>query len=228
MAPLTIRFLIRSVCYLLPLKTNLVRWGKKDDPACPLCHVRQTKEHVLSSCKVALSHGRYTWRHNRVLQELASVISTAKGESNSPSPSFTIFTTEGGAKKWCGRSNTASTQRKGLLDRCNDWEVSANLREWDKHPDVIRRSTLRPDIVIHSLSTQQFIMVELTVPYKSRMEQADTYKKEKYLGLTKELEESGYRAKTMPIEIEARGFTGSLAYYLLSKISISGKNELKP
>ncbi|GFS09244.1 reverse transcriptase [Elysia marginata] len=152
-APLRISFLIRSVYDLLPSNANLVRWGKKDDPTCPLCYSRQTTEHVLSSCKVALSQGRYTWRHNRVLQELASVISTAKGQSNPPSPNFTIFTTEGGARKWCGRSNTASNQKKGLLDGCNDWEVSADLPEWDKHPEVIRRTTLRPDIVIHSPST---------------------------------------------------------------------------
>ena len=162
-----------------------------------------------------------------MLQELASVISTAKGQFNPPSPSFTIFTTEGGAKTWCGRSNTASTQRKGLLDGCDDWEVSADLPEWDKHPDVIRRTTLRPDIVIHSPSTQQFIMVELTVPYESRMEQAHTYKKEKYLDLTKVLEESGYLAKIIPVEIGARGFAGASAYNLLSKLSITGNKRTK-
>ncbi|GFS24337.1 polyprotein [Elysia marginata] len=73
MALLRISFLIRSVYDLLPSNANLVRWGKKDDLTCPLCHGRQTTEHVLSSCKVALLQGRYTWRHNRVLQELASV-----------------------------------------------------------------------------------------------------------------------------------------------------------
>ncbi|GFS04778.1 reverse transcriptase [Elysia marginata] len=45
-----------------------------------------------------------------------------------------------------------STQRKGLLGGYDDWEVSPYLREWDKHPDVIRRTTLRPDDVIHSSS----------------------------------------------------------------------------
>ncbi|GFS07036.1 polyprotein [Elysia marginata] len=194
-------------------------WGLQTNGKLESVQIRQTTEHVLSSCKVALSQGRYTWRHNRVLQELASVISIAKGQSNPPSLNFTIFTTEGGARKWCGRSNTASNQRKGLLDGCDDWEVSADLPEWDKHPEVIRRTTLRPDIVIHSPSTQQVIMVELTVPYESRMEQAHTYKKEKYLDLTKELEKSGYRAKIMPIEIGARGFAGSSAYDLLSKLN---------
>ncbi|GFR96806.1 reverse transcriptase [Elysia marginata] len=112
MVPLTISFLVRFVYDLIPSNANLVRWGKKDDPTCFLCRGRKTTEHVLSSCKVALSQGQYTWGHNKVLQELASVISTAKGEFNPPSPSFNIFTTEGGAKTWCGRPNTASTLRK--------------------------------------------------------------------------------------------------------------------
>ncbi|GFO13637.1 polyprotein [Plakobranchus ocellatus] len=94
MAPLRISFLIRSVYDLLPSKANLVRWGKKDVSPCPLCQGRQTTEHVMSLCKVALSQGRYTWRHNRVLQKLASVISTAKGEIHPSSTSPTVFTTE--------------------------------------------------------------------------------------------------------------------------------------
>ncbi|GFO24305.1 reverse transcriptase [Plakobranchus ocellatus] len=57
MAPLRISFLIRSVYDLLPSNANLVRWGKKDNPTCPLCQGRQTTEHVLSSCNVALSQG---------------------------------------------------------------------------------------------------------------------------------------------------------------------------
>ncbi|GFO40881.1 Zinc-binding in reverse transcriptase domain-containing protein [Plakobranchus ocellatus] len=36
MAPLRMSFLIRSVYDLLSSNANLVRWGKKDDPTCPL------------------------------------------------------------------------------------------------------------------------------------------------------------------------------------------------
>ncbi|GFN94353.1 reverse transcriptase [Plakobranchus ocellatus] len=99
MAPLRISFLIRSVYDLLPSNANLVQWGKKDNPTCPLCQGRQTTEHVLSSCKEALSQGRYSWRHNRVFQELASVIRTAEGKIHPSSTSSTVFTTEGGVKK---------------------------------------------------------------------------------------------------------------------------------
>ena len=166
MAPLPNSFLIRSVYDLLPSNANLVRWGKKEDPTCPLCNGRQTTEHVLSSCKVALSQGRYTWRHNRVLQELAVAISMAKGQSTQPQTDAVTFTTEGCAKSWHGTAVKSTNQRKCLLDGCDDWEVSADLQEWDSHPSIIKEIRLRPDIVIHSSSTQQIIMVELTVPYE--------------------------------------------------------------
>ena len=60
-------------------RTPLVRYAKAGRP------------HVLSSCKIALSQGRYTWRHNRVLQELAAIISTAKGETTLPNTNALIF-----------------------------------------------------------------------------------------------------------------------------------------
>ncbi|GFO18946.1 reverse transcriptase [Plakobranchus ocellatus] len=116
--------------------------------------VLYNKLKVAQNVPVALSQGRYTWRHNRVLQELASVISTA-------STSSTVFITEGGVKKWHGGSIPINTHRKDLLDGCDDWVVSADFPEWERHPDVIRKTALRPDIVIHSASTQQIILVEL-------------------------------------------------------------------
>ena len=112
MSPLRISFLIRLAYDLLPSHANLVRWGKKEDPTCPLCNGRQTTEHVLSSCKVALSQGRYRWRHNRVLQELAVVISIAKGHNTHPEANAVIFTTEGGPLSH-GTEGRSSRQTRG-------------------------------------------------------------------------------------------------------------------
>ncbi|GFO28735.1 reverse transcriptase [Plakobranchus ocellatus] len=70
-------------------------------------------------------------------------------------------------------------------------------------------------------------MVELTVTYESRMEEAHAFKEAKYLELTKELKKDGYEAKVMPVEIGARGFVGSSAYGLLSKLSICGNKRTK-
>ncbi|GFN99417.1 polyprotein [Plakobranchus ocellatus] len=109
-------------------------------------------------------------------------------------------------------------------------EVSSNVSdhpEWERHSDVIRKIALRPDIVIHSASTQKIIMVELTVPYESRMEEAHAFKEGKYLELTKELKKDGYEDKAVPVEIGAREFVGSSAYGLLSKLSIGGNKRTK-
>ncbi|GFO05119.1 reverse transcriptase [Plakobranchus ocellatus] len=70
-------------------------------------------------------------------------------------------------------------------------------------------------------------MVELTLPYESRMEEAHAFKEGKYLDSTKELKKGGYVAKVMPVEIGARGFVGSSAYCLRRKLSICGNKRTK-
>ena len=65
MEPLRIKFCLRSVYDVLPTPTNLVKWGKTEDPNCKLYGKPCTLQHVLSSCNVALTQGRYTWQHNK-------------------------------------------------------------------------------------------------------------------------------------------------------------------
>jgi len=43
----------------------------QDGLARPLVNGRGTLRHILTGCKVALSQGRFTWRHDQVLQCLA-------------------------------------------------------------------------------------------------------------------------------------------------------------
>ena len=99
--------------------------------------------------------------------------------------------------------------------------------EWVTQPSIIKETRLRPDIMLHSASTQQLIMVELPVPYENIMEDAHIYKREKYMNLTKELENAGYKAVVMPVEIGARGFVGSSVYDLLTKLSKCGNKRTK-
>ncbi|GFO09937.1 polyprotein [Plakobranchus ocellatus] len=73
--------------------------------------------------------------------------------------------------------------RKSLLDGCDNWEFSIDLLEWNKHPKVTQDTGMRPDILFHSSATQQIIMIELTVPYESGMEEASIYIKEEITGL---------------------------------------------
>ena len=138
-----------------------------------------------------------------------------------------IFTTEGGAKSWHQMPMRTTNQIKCLLEGCDVWDVLSDLPECDRHPSIIKATRLRSDIVIHSAFTQQLIMVELTVPYENRMEEAQIYKREKYTNLTKELENVVYKAVVRPVEVGARGFIGSSVYNLLTKLSICGNKRKK-
>ena len=62
------QFILRSVYDVLPTLTNLHKWRPTETPDCTLRRARGTLHHVLSSCAIALSQGRYTWRHNNVLR----------------------------------------------------------------------------------------------------------------------------------------------------------------
>ena len=230
MAPLRISFILRSTYDLLPSNANLVKWGKTEDPSCPLCHKKQTVEHVLSSCHVALAQGRYTWRHNQVLKELAQTVETramTKKRSDRTPRATVVFYSTGGKRSWPTSTVSLGTSKQGLLDGADDWECTADLPGWNRYPEVISKSGMRPDIVIHSQSTKQVIMIELTVPYESRMEAAQIYKTEKYADLANNLKREGYQAKVLAAEIGARGFVGASAYNLMKQLSIEGRGKTR-
>ena len=82
-APL-FNFVRKALVQQLPTATNLVRWGKSQDPLCLLCkNASQTNKHVLSNCVAALD--RYTKRHDAILRILADWI------SNNTKPDREIF-----------------------------------------------------------------------------------------------------------------------------------------
>ena len=66
-----IKFLLSSVYDVLPTPTNLQRWRLTEDPFCVQCRRPANLEHILSSCRVGLTEGRFRWRHDQVLARLA-------------------------------------------------------------------------------------------------------------------------------------------------------------
>ena len=68
-----LKFLVKSVYDVLPTPANKNKWFKKEEK-CLLCGKEGTLAHILSGCSVALSQGRYKWRHDKVLKELASSV----------------------------------------------------------------------------------------------------------------------------------------------------------
>ncbi|CAC5385085.1 unnamed protein product [Mytilus coruscus] len=93
-----ISFLLRSVYDVLPTPTNLTMWKLIEDPSCKLCSKPANLEHILSSCRTALKDGRYTWRHDQVLREIAAVLDKQRRKKTKieKGPKFINFIKGGG------------------------------------------------------------------------------------------------------------------------------------
>ena len=78
---------------------------------------------------------------------------------------------------------------QNILGLDDNWKVSADLHGLrNDYPKIISKKGLRPDIVLFSKENSKVILVELTIPFESRLEQSHDYKTSKYEGLKKELQ----------------------------------------
>ncbi len=158
---------------IIPSPANLFVWGKVETPACPLCSKTGTHEHIQSSCYLAQGDGRYRWRHDQVLKTIAEAISKGIGKNRKSNITTRMiaFVKEGEQPK---RKNNCV----GLLFTARDWSLTVDLDRQLKIPAHITQTMLRPDIVLVSESTKQFMLLELTVPWEERMEEAQEGEKE--------------------------------------------------
>jgi hypothetical protein len=209
-------FLLKSVYDVLPSPTNLYTWGLAEDPNCKLCGRPANLEHVLSSCRTALTQGRYRWRHDRVLAALAGSIDTArKKERSIRKGQFIKFVKRGEEKK-------TNKDESGLLAIAKDWEMRADLKKQLVFPTEVFSTRLRPDIVLWSASTKALVMLELTVPWEERIEEAYERKKAKYQQLVEDCQQKGWKTSCLPVEVGARGFVGQSVWRALGILGMTG------
>ena len=71
-------FKLKHVYDVLPCPSNICLWGHKQDPKSERRVKPENLEHGLSSCRIALNAGRYTWRYKMILKELASRLEEAR------------------------------------------------------------------------------------------------------------------------------------------------------
>ena len=70
-------FCLASTYDKLPSPDNLKRWRTATETMCTLFSKNVcTTAHILGACKVLLQQGRYTFRHETVLQEVIEVLKT--------------------------------------------------------------------------------------------------------------------------------------------------------
>ena len=68
-------FSLKYLTNTVATRKNLLKWSIGQSSACSLCLQSETLQHVVSSCKSYLDQGRYTWRHDSVLNFIASTLS---------------------------------------------------------------------------------------------------------------------------------------------------------
>ena len=67
-------FALKACSNGLNTPDNLKRWGIRKTDKCELCKCPSSLEHILNWCPVALNEGRFTRRHNSVLNHFAITI----------------------------------------------------------------------------------------------------------------------------------------------------------
>ena len=218
-------FLVGSVHDTLPSQVNLARWRRVEDPACRLCgDRRESLDHVLAGCSIALGDGRYRFRHDRVLSSLRDGIleQVERVKSLPASKPAAISFVCAGARPQVPKSGMNS---RSLLAGPTDWSVRVDLEQSLAFPSHIAETRLRPDIVLWSDSDRRLVIGELTVPLEANVLEAHERKTKKYENLVLECEASGWRVHFFAIEVGCRGFpTPSLSRFL-GCLGAAGKNR---
>lgn len=82
-----------------------------------------------------------------------------------------------------------------------DWVMAADLERQLKFPAHIVQTLLTPDTILVSEATRQLGLLELTVPWKERMEEVQERKKAKYQELVEDCCKNRWRTRCMPVEL---------------------------
>ena len=235
MEPLRIKFLLRSTYDLLATPTNMVKWGKAEDDKCPLCGRTCHLEHVLSSCRVALSQNRYTWRHNSVLKVIAHHLDPHRNTVNSnrikaKEKTSINFVPAGKIVQKTSVSKSrasVSSLTASILSKASDWEMRVDIGKQLQIPTEITITNLRPDLILFSRKQKCLLILELTVPWETRIDENHERKRLKYDELRSQCIANGWDCLCFPIEVGCRGFVATSLVTTLTKLGIRGKTRKK-
>ena len=223
---------INSVCTPDMLKL----WGYIDFATCALCGGKQcTLHHLLVNCPFALNQGRYTWRHDSVLQDIERALQNLIPTFNAKTPTIfaevakkdfkSCFVRAGQRKKPLNKSQ----ERRCLLDFANDWKLQVDFKDRKLvFPPAICSTDLRPDAVIWSALSRTVILLELTCCAEEGIEGAQIRKEARYAELLKQIEEQKWTVTLLTLEIGARGLVGSRTFrsFVVLGFSVRSANTL--
>ena len=214
-----LKFLVKAVYDLLPTPSNKNLWYGTEE-SCHLCGGVGTVCHILSGCPTALAQGRYKWRHDEVLRELAQTVEERRRDHNNDGEKAgtgVMFVRAGEKRK----KNFKSVPRT-YLEGARDWRLLVDLDGRLRVPRNIVETELRPDMLLISDSTKRMGVVELTVPSEDRVEISGELKKSKYTVLQQEGKKQGWRVQIWAVEVGCRGFPAASMASLMKDIGLIG------
>ena len=218
-----ISFLLQSTFDTLPSPANLCRWHIPAENICFLCNKKIcTTAHVLSACNVALAQGRFTYRHDSILNDLITAIKTFL-QSYSPRPfqrHIPIKFVKAGKKVVKTKSKP---QNVGLLHFAEDWKLLCDTKSSLVVPVFLAVTTLRPDIILYSIQTRVVIIIELTSPCEENFEDRHKQKVDKYFALCEAMRFNKWVVHFFAIEVGARGYCANNVRFCFRKLGFSNK-----
>ena len=218
------KFLVKAVYDLLPTPENKKTWFGEEG-ACNLCGESGTLGHILSGCKVALAQGRYKWRHDQVLREVAHKIDLKRKEKNkTPSEGKNnIRFVKAGEKVRGGTPQPVYS----YMDGATDWTLATDLDGQLRIPKEVANTDLRPDMFLISKNTKRIGLVELTVPGEDQIEVSGELKRTKYAPLEVEGKRNGWTVRIWAVEVGCRGFPAASMAGFLKDMGVGGGDRTR-
>ena len=188
----------------LPSPSNLNRWKLTTEASCFLCNKDTcTTSHILRACKVALSQGKFTLRHDNVLRTVISNMRSSIKTIKSSVPSSKYPLKIKFVKKRT-KGKTKNSSSSGILHQASDWVLLGDLDGTFSFPPPIAFTELRPDITIFSNKLIRVIFIELTCPREENLEAWHNVKVNKSLPLKSVIENNGWSVGLFPVEVGTR------------------------
>ena len=102
--------------------------------------------------------------------------------------------------------------------------MEVDLGRWLVFQDIVL-TTLRPDIVLWSKAGKKLIVIELTVLWETRCEEAYERKKAKYTELVDLCRQRWWRTWLFPVEVGVRGFCSQCICRQMTAVGTTGREK---
>ena len=88
-------------------------------------------------------------------------------------------------------------------------------------------TNLRPDMIIVSEASKSIVLIELTVPWEDRIEEAHELKRSKYEPLLLDAQQNGWKTFSFPIEVGCKGIVGRSTTGMFKSLGMQGRDVKK-